>query len=53
MTADELYGGSPAPREWLEERQVPYVLAVKCTELLEVGGPMGLVAPTPRRRSLP
>jgi SRSO17 transposase len=43
VTADEVYGGSPALREWLEERQVPYVLAVKCTELLEAGGPKGLV----------
>jgi SRSO17 transposase len=42
-TADEVYGGSPALREWLEERQVPHVLAVKCTELLEAGGPKGLV----------
>jgi hypothetical protein len=42
-TADEVYGGSPALREWLEERQVPHVLAVKCTEPLEAGGPKGLV----------
>jgi SRSO17 transposase len=41
VTADEVYGGSPALREWLEERQVPYVLAVKCTELLAVDGPQG------------
>jgi SRSO17 transposase len=43
VTADEVYGGSPALREWLEERQLPYVLAVKCTELMEAGGPKGLV----------
>jgi len=43
VTADEVYGGSPALREWLEERQVPYVLAVKCTELLGVDGPQGPV----------
>jgi SRSO17 transposase len=43
VTADEVYGGSPALREWLEERQVPHVLAVKRTELLEAGGPKGLV----------
>jgi hypothetical protein len=43
VTADEVYGGSPALREWLEERQVSYVLAVQCTELLEAGGPKGLV----------
>jgi hypothetical protein len=41
VTADEVYGGSPALREWLQERQVPYVLAVKCTELLEVDSPKG------------
>ena len=28
VTADEVSGGSPALREWLEERQVPYVQAV-------------------------
>src|SRR5215213_8819316 len=39
VTADEVYGGSPALRQWLEERQVPYVLAVKCTELLAAPGP--------------
>jgi hypothetical protein len=39
VTADEVYGGSPALREWLERRQVPYVLAVKCTELLEAPAP--------------
>jgi SRSO17 transposase len=32
VTADEVYGGSPALRGWLETRQVPYVLAVKATE---------------------
>src|SRR6266511_3599722 len=41
VTADEVYGGSPALREWLEERHMPYGLAVKCTELLEVQAPDG------------
>jgi hypothetical protein len=36
VTADEVYGGSPALRGWLEDRGVWHVLAVKCTELLEV-----------------
>src|SRR6266545_1645669 len=36
VTADEVYGGSPALRGWLERRGVWHVLAVKCTELLEV-----------------
>jgi SRSO17 transposase len=39
VTADEVYGGSPALREWLEEQHLPYVLAVKCTELLAAPGP--------------
>jgi SRSO17 transposase len=39
VTADEVYGGSPALREWLQERHLPYVLAVKCTELLQAPGP--------------
>jgi len=41
VTADEVYGGSPALRGWLEDRGVSYVLAVKCTELLAVDGPQG------------
>jgi SRSO17 transposase len=41
VTADEVYGGSPALREWLEERHTPYMLAVKCTELLAVQAPDG------------
>jgi SRSO17 transposase len=41
VTADEVYGGSPALRGWLETRQLPYVLAVKCTEpLLPPSGPL-------------
>jgi SRSO17 transposase len=42
VTADEVYGGSPGLRGWLETRQLPYVLAVKCTEPLpsaSVSGP--------------
>jgi SRSO17 transposase len=34
VTADEVYGNSPALRGWLETRQLPYVLAVKATEPL-------------------
>jgi SRSO17 transposase len=45
VTADEVYGGSPALREWLEERHMPYVLTVKCTELLEAPDPDGRVGP--------
>jgi hypothetical protein len=41
VTADEVYGGSPALRGWLEGRGVWHVLAVKCTELLAVDGSQG------------
>jgi SRSO17 transposase len=34
VTADEVYGGDPALRRWLEDRGVAYVLAVKSTEPL-------------------
>src|SRR5918993_5457147 len=34
VTADEVYGGSPALRGWLETRQLPYVLAGQCTRPL-------------------
>jgi SRSO17 transposase len=34
VTADEVYGGDPALRGWLEDRGVSYVLAVKGSEPL-------------------
>jgi SRSO17 transposase len=34
VTADEVYGGDPALRGWLEDRGMSYVLAVKGTEPL-------------------
>ena len=34
VTADEVYGGDPALRRWLEDRGLSYVLAVKGTEPL-------------------
>ena len=43
VTADEVYGGSPDLRGWLEGRGVWHVLAVKCTEPLEVSSPNGVV----------
>jgi SRSO17 transposase len=46
VTADEVYGGDPALRGWLETRQVPYVLAVKRTEPLLP--PCGPPAPSAR-----
>jgi SRSO17 transposase len=45
VTADEVYGNSPALRGWLETRQLPYVLAVKATEPLpSASGPGGPAA---------
>jgi SRSO17 transposase len=45
VTADEVYGGSPALRGWLEDRQLPYVLAVKATEPLpSTSGPVTAAA---------
>jgi SRSO17 transposase len=46
VTADEVYGNSPALRSWLETRAMPYVLAVKCTEPL----PSSSGPPTPAAR---
>jgi SRSO17 transposase len=46
VTADEVYGGSPTLRQWLEGRDVSYVLAVKCTEPLVISGPDGPVRAT-------
>ena len=34
VTADEVYGGNPRLRCWLETHRRPYVLAIRCTELL-------------------
>jgi SRSO17 transposase len=39
VTADEVYGGDPALRGWLEDRDVSYVLAVKGTEPLVMATP--------------
>jgi len=45
VTADEVYSGSPALRGWLEDRQLPYVLAVKATEPLpSTSGPVTAAA---------
>ena len=46
VTADEVYGGSPTLRQWLEGRGVSYALAVKCTEPLVISGPDGPVRAT-------
>jgi SRSO17 transposase len=35
VTADEVYGGNPTLRGWLETHQMPYVLAIRCSEVLQ------------------
>ena len=35
VAGDEVYGGNPALRVWLEE-EIPYVLAVACSEMVDV-----------------
>jgi len=30
VAGDEVYGGNPGLRSWLEERGIPYVMAVAC-----------------------
>ena len=40
VTGDEVYGGNPGLREWLEQEKISYVLAVACDEMIAVpGGP--------------
>jgi hypothetical protein len=34
VTADEVYGSNPKLRAWLEQRAIPYVMAVKCSEMI-------------------
>jgi SRSO17 transposase len=36
VTGDEVYGGNPKLRQRLEERQLPYVMAVACSEMITV-----------------
>ena len=35
VTGDEAYGGNPGLREWLEEEEIPHVLAVACNAMIE------------------
>jgi SRSO17 transposase len=45
VTADEAAGGNPSLRAWLETYRMPQVLAIRCTEVLQVpDGP-----PTPAK----
>jgi hypothetical protein len=34
VAGDEVYGGSPELREWLEAQKIPYVLAVACSAMI-------------------
>jgi SRSO17 transposase len=34
VTADEVYGGNPGLRTWLEEQEIPHLMAVKCSEMI-------------------
>jgi SRSO17 transposase len=36
VAGDEVYGGNPKLRGWLEEQQIPYVMAVACSEMIAV-----------------
>ena len=48
VTADEVYGGSPALRGWLEDRRVACA-GGQCTELLAVQAPDGPAGRVPCR----
>jgi SRSO17 transposase len=34
VAGDEVYGGNPKLRSWLEGQEIPYVLAVACSEMI-------------------
>ena len=36
VAGDEVYGGNPGLRGWLETEQISYVLAVACDEMIAV-----------------
>ena len=36
VAGDEVYGGNPKLRSWLEEQEIPYVMAVACSEMITV-----------------
>ena len=38
FAADEVYGQNPGLRDWLEEQQIAYVVAVPCSQLLTIAG---------------
>src|SRR5260221_7031634 len=36
VAGDEVYGGNPKLREWLEGQEIAYVMAVACSEMITV-----------------
>jgi hypothetical protein len=38
VAGDEVYGGNPGLRGWLEEQEIPYVMAVACSDVIPVAG---------------
>ncbi len=38
FAADEVYGQNPGLREWLEDREIGYVMAVPCSEVMITAG---------------
>jgi SRSO17 transposase len=36
VAGDEVYGGNPGLRAWLEEQDIPYVMAVACSDVVPV-----------------
>ncbi len=36
VAGDEVYGGNPKLRGWLEAQEIPYVMAVACSEMITV-----------------
>ena len=41
VAGDEVYGGNPGLRSWLEEQGIPYVMAMACSEIIVDGGRAG------------
>ncbi|MGH3273219.1 MAG: IS701 family transposase [Streptosporangiaceae bacterium] len=38
VAGDEVYGGNPGLRTWLEEQGIPYVMATACSDVVPVAG---------------
>jgi SRSO17 transposase len=38
VAGDEVYGGNPGLRGWLEEQGIPYVMATACSDVIPVAG---------------